>query len=156
MTGNKMLDNIILGVMLAATLITFGLFYYSLKIYERPLPDNGTETAALLEDSKKKTFSEAFKMDKLIVNLKSRTSRLRFLDLEAYLVPFKNRYNDILEQNKPVINDIIIDEASKINPEELNTVSGKLIFENRLRKRINEQLKAALVKDIFFSRFVIQ
>jgi len=151
-----MIDNILIGAMLAASLVTFGLFFYSLKVYQKPLPEESTERAALLEDSKKKVFAEAFKLDKLIVNLKSRTSRLRFLDLQTYLVPFKNSQVDILEENKSVINDIIIDESSRIMPEELNTVSGKLIFENRLRKRINEKMKMPIVKDIFFSRFVVQ
>lgn len=156
MTGNRMLDNILLGAMLGATAITFALFYYSMNIYEKDLPNDADEKQALLDDSKKRTFSEAFKLDKLIVNLKSRTSRLRFLDIQTYLVPFKNSQHDTLEENKAIINDIIIDEAARIKPEELNTVSGKLIFENRLRKRINQQLKVSLVKDIFFSRFVVQ
>lgn len=151
-----MIDNILLGIMVLVTVGTLSFFFYSLNVYEKPLPDNATEQAALMEDSKKAIFSEAYKLDKLIVNLKSRTSRLRFLDLETYLVPFKNRQTDIFEENKPIIHDIIIDEAARILPEELNTVSGKLIFENRLRKRINEDLKAPLVKDIFFSRFVVQ
>lgn len=156
MTGNRMLDNILLGAMLGATAVTFALFYYSMNIYEKDLPNDADEKQALLDDSKKRTFSEAFKLDKLIVNLKSRTSRLRFLDIQTYLVPFKNSQHDTLEENKAIINDIIIDEAARIKPEELNTVSGKLIFENRLRKRINQQLKVSLVKDIFFSRFVVQ
>tara|TARA_Y100000590_G_C15748041_1_gene1023008 strand:+ start:8075 stop:8545 length:471 start_codon:yes stop_codon:yes gene_type:complete len=156
MTGNRMIDNVLIGAMLTASLVTFGLFFYSLKVYQKPLPQDSVERTALLEDSKKKVFAEAFKLDKLIVNLKSRTSRLRFLDLQTYLVPFKNSQVDILEENKSIINDIIIDESSRILPEELNTVSGKLIFENRLRKRINEKMKMPIVKDIFFSRFVVQ
>lgn len=156
MTGNRMIDNILIGLMVGASLLTLGLFYYSLKIYEKPLPQDSVEREALLNDSKQKVFAEAFKLDKLIVNLKSRTSRLRFLDLQTYLVPFKNRQVDILEENKAIINDIIIDEAARIKPDELNTVSGKLIFENRLRKRINKELNGSLVKDIFFSRFVVQ
>ena len=156
MTGNRMIDNILLGTMTAISVATLAFFYYSMNIYQRPLPDNATEEQALLDDSKQKTFSEAFKLDKLIVNLKSRTSRLRFLDIQTYLVPFKNSHHDVLEQNKAIINDIIIDEAARIKPAELNTVSGKLIFENRLRKRINGELNAQMVKDIFFSRFVVQ
>ena len=110
----------------------------------------------LMPISKIPYLSSTLKLDKLIVNLKSRTSRLRFLDLQTYLVPFKNQHNDTLEENKAVINDIIIDEAARMKPEELNTVSGKLIFESRLRKRINTVLRGSIVKDIFFSRFVVQ
>lgn len=156
MTGNRMIDNILLGAMLGATTLTLALFFYTLKLYERPLPDNEAETSALLSDSKKRVFTEAFKLDKLVVNLKSRTSRLRFLDIETYLVPFKNKYHEVLEEKKARINDILIDEAARIKPAELNTVSGKLIFESRLRKRINTEFKERLVKDIYFSRFVVQ
>lgn len=156
MTGNRMIDNILLGLMLGATTATLAFYFYTLKIYEKPLPSDSVERQALMDDSKKAIFAEAYKLDKLIVNLKSRTSRLRFLDLQTYLVPFKNQQLDLLEEKKPIINDIIIDEASRINPNELNTVSGKLIFENRLRKRINNQFKNSIVKDIFFSRFVVQ
>ena len=151
-----MIDNVLIGLMVGATTAALGLFYYSLNLYEKPLPDNATEQQALLDDLKKRTFSEALKLDKLIVNLKSRTSRLRFLDLQTYLVPFKNSHHDKLEESKAIINDIIIDEAARMKPSELNTVSGKLIFENRLRNRINQKLNGSFVKDIFFSRFVVQ
>ena len=52
--------------------------------------------------------------------------------------------------------DAIIDIASNMAPEELNTVAGKVILEERIRKRLNDFFGKSLVKEIYFSIFVVQ
>ena len=156
MTGNKTLDTIIMALSIAATLATAGVFYYTENIYKRPLPKDEVELAKLKEDVKNVSVPESYKLDKLIINLTSKTKRLRFLDLEAHLVVFNRKYISQLEEAKPIVNDIIIDIASGMAPDELNSIAGKLIFENRVKKRINAHFKEQVLKELFYTKFVVQ
>ncbi len=156
MTGNKKIDTIILGISTLMTLAVLGTFVYTEIIYERPLPDGEEEKANLLASSKNSTETGHYKLEKMIINLNSAGSRLRFLDVEMHLVPFKESYNDIFEQSKAFISDSVIDITSNMRPEELNSIAGKILLEDRIKKRLNSYYKKTYVKGIFFSRFVVQ
>ncbi len=156
MTGNKSIDTIILLIATLITGATLGIFVYSEMLFERPLPSDAVEKEKLIEDSKVAVAPDIYKVDKLIINLNSATRRLRFLDVEVNLVPFKSNSIEIFDSKKFYIKDAIIDIASNMAPEELNTVAGKVILEERVRKRLNDFFGKSLVKEIFFSRFVVQ
>ena len=49
----------------------------------------------------------------------------------------------------------IIDITSGSDPDELNTVAGKLLLENRLKNIINKILGKKIVSEILFTTFVI-
>ncbi len=156
MTGNKGLDTIILLLASLITAGTLGVFVYSEMLYERPTPSDQEEKVKLIEESKVSVAPDIYKVDKLIINLNSPTKRLRFLEVEVHLVPFKNDYLETLESKKFYIQDSIIDIASNMAPEELNTVAGKVILEERIRKRLNDFFGKSLIKELFFSQFVVQ
>ncbi len=156
MTGNKSIDKIILLLTLAASITAAGVFIYTEMIYKRPLPNNEAELAKLKDETKNNFLPESFKLDKIIVNLPSNTTRLRFLDAEIHLVIFDKNDSAILEENKAKINDVIIEVASSMEPDELNSISGKLIFENRVKSRINGFLSKIIIKELFYTKFVVQ
>ena len=156
MTGNKLIDNIILGLSALVCAGALGIFVYTEILYQKPRINNEVEKEKMMEEGKKQVFPSPFKLKKMIINLPSHTKRLRFLDLEAHLVPFKPEYHDILESSRPPIRDAVIDIASKMEPDELNSISGKILLENRIKKRINQILSKKVIKDIYFSKFVIQ
>ncbi|MAF78065.1 MAG: hypothetical protein CME63_05770 [Halobacteriovoraceae bacterium] len=156
MTGNKSLDNILLLIASLITAATLGIFVYSEMLYQKPLPSDEIEKQNLIEDSKVSVAPDIYKVEKLIINLNSASRRLRFLELEAHLVPFKSNSLDIFEAKKFYVKDAIIDIASNMAPEELNTVAGKVILEERIRKRLNDFFGKSLVKEIYFSIFVVQ
>ncbi|MAE57589.1 MAG: hypothetical protein CME69_01845 [Halobacteriovorax sp.] len=156
MTGNKTIDNVIVLLVFLATAGALGTFVYTQMIYKKPLPTNEQGLAELKEDTANITVPESYKLDKIIVNLPSRTRRLRFLDVQIHLVVFKQETISILENQKAIINDIVIDVASNMEPEELNSVSGKLIFESRVKNKINETLNMPAVKELFYTKFVVQ
>ena len=156
MTGNKSIDTIILLIASLITAATLGVFVYSEMLYQRPTPSDAEEKSKLIEDSKVAVAPEIYKVDKLIINLNSPTKRLRFLEVEVHLVPFKNDYMEKLDAKKFYIQDAIIDISSNMAPDELNTVAGKVILEERIRKRLNDFFGKSLIKEIFFSRFVVQ
>jgi flagellar FliL protein len=156
MTGNKTIDTVILALAFIATATATGVFVYTNKIYKKPLPSNEVELQRLKDDVKGISVPESYKLDKIIVNLVSKTRRLRFLDIEAHLVVFNGQDIAILEENKAIINDKIIDIASGMTPDELNSIAGKLIFENRVKKAINGSFGRPIIKELFYTKFVIQ
>lgn len=110
----------------------------------------------MLSDAKETSYPESFKLDKLTVNLKSRRNKLRYLDAVIHLVPFKSKDNEKLEQIKSQIHDVIIDVSGKMEPEEINSVLGKILYEDRIKKGVNGLLGKDAIKDIYFSKFTVQ
>ena len=136
--------------------MTVLLFVYTQVIYDPPLPDNEWENRELKKDSRKKVVTKSFKVDKLIVNLPSRRTRLRFLAVAMHLVPFEENEIKEIKKKEVLIKNVIIEQASKFEANELNTVSGKVILEGRLRKKLNALFVQKMIKDIHFSLFTVQ
>jgi flagellar protein FliL len=156
MTGNPKIDRIIVGISTLLCLALFGVFLYTEVLYEKPLPENKQEYEKMVAEAKGQTLSESYKVDHLIINLPSQSKRLRFLDINLHITPFKPTDHKILEENKSLINDVIISTASLMEPNDLNTISGKILLESRLRKNINTKLEKDIVKDIYFTHYVVQ
>ena len=157
MTGIKAVDTIIILLLLIATGGTLGVFVFTAKLHEKPYMDDQVEKEKLLEDSKKVIFVTPYKFDKMTVNLKSkRSTRLRYLDVEMHFVPFDGDISEKMDLMKAEVKDAIIDITGHMRPDEINTVSGKIIYESRLKKEVNKIAKKKLIKKIFFSKFVVQ
>ncbi len=150
------MNNIIGILSVVTTAATLGLFIYSTSIFEKPMPDNSIELTALKTDSSKVVVNEAYQVKKIVINLKSPPERLRYLDVTAQLVPFKAETIPIMEKNMAFIKDTFIKIAGEMTPEELNSISGKILLEDRIKRTINSTIKINLVKKIFFTDFVIQ
>ena len=99
---------------------------------------------------------KVFKVEKLIVNLPSPRTRLRYLAVTTHLVPFRENEIKELKKKEAQIKNVIIEQTSKFKPNELNTISGKVILENRLKKALNAQFPTKIIKDIHFSLFTVQ
>ncbi len=155
MTGKPLLDKILLTLAMLSTISVLGLFVYTDIIYQKPLPDDKKEFQKLEAESKKVNVSKGFALKKITINLKS-TRKLRFLSTEIVLIPFKESQLQIIEDNQAMIRDIIIDAGSNMTAKELSSITGKIIFEETLKERINKTQKKPLIKEVFFSNFVIQ
>lgn len=155
-TGKKTLDLIILGIATLMTGAVLGVFVYTEILFEKEAPSEAAEKEDLMLFAKNNAGNDNFKIDKIVINLAAEGSRLRFLEIEMHLVPFKSRYNDVFERTKAYINDAVIDVASNMQPAELNSVAGKIILQDRIRKRLNSYYQKDIVKEIFFSSFVVQ
>lgn len=154
-----MIDTVLLVLLALASAAGAGVFIFTNVIYEKPLLSDAIEKALLLKDAADKTFIPSIEMKKKIINLAGRRGRLRFLDMKISLVPFKKQQrdaNDKVEEKRAEISDIIIDISSRMSPGELNTISGKILLENRLKVKMNEILGKKYIKKILFTRFVIQ
>ena len=69
---------------------------------------------------------------------------------------FNAKYIDLIDNQKSEVLDVIIDVSGRISPHEINTVLGKILYENRLKLGINKILSKNAVKDIYFSKFTVQ
>jgi flagellar FliL protein len=61
-----------------------------------------------------------------------------------------------MKTNVSVVLDRLIVISSKMGADELNTLTGKILLEDRLRKDINTIFGKPVVKSIFFSRYTVQ
>jgi flagellar FliL protein len=160
MTGKKALDMILLALMIVATLAVTGLFYWTEKIYKKPLIDQDKEKAALLKESDNKTLPVFYKLDKTTISLIPKsgayTPRMHWLEIEIQLALFKEADTGFVKAYQPVVIDRIIDISSKMGPEELSTLSGKILLEDRLKREINKALNKTVVRSIFFPRYIVQ
>ena len=160
MTGKKLIDMILLGVMILATLAVVGLFYYTEKMYVKPPIDENAEKAALMSSIDAKGIPTFFKVDKMTISLvpknEAANSRMKWLEVEMHLTLFESKDLDMLKANLPLLQDRIIDIASKMGSDELNSLTGKILLEDRLKKEINKALKKPVVKNIFFASFIVQ
>jgi flagellar FliL protein len=160
MTGKKSLDMILLAIMLLATFAVSGTFYWTEKIYKKPRIDESKEKSALMAENDPKSLPVFYKLEKIIISLvpknDARASRMRWLEIEVQLALFKESDTGFVKSYQPVVIDRIIEISSKMGPDELSTLSGKIILEDRLKREINKSLNKIVVKSIFFPRYVIQ
>lgn len=143
-----------------ATLAVVGLFYYTEKMYVKPPIDENAEKAALLTSIDAKGIPTFFKVDKMTISLvpknEAANARMKWLEVEMHLTLFESTDLAMLKINLPLVQDRIIDIASKMGSDELNSLTGKILLEDRLKKEINKALKKPVVKNIFFASFIVQ
>ncbi|EQC44636.1 flagellar basal body-associated protein FliL [Bacteriovorax sp. BSW11_IV] len=156
MTGNRTIDTVIMALTLLLTMATAGLFIYTEKVYKHPVPSDAAEKERLMQDSAQYNALTTTKIEKLIINLDSPTKRLRFLEVEVNFVTFKESGAKDITENNAIVNDTIIRLANEMPPEELNSISGKILFENRIKRALNDFYGRPVIKEIFFSSFVVQ
>lgn len=160
MTGKKLIDTILLGVMILATLSVVGLFYYTEKVYKKPPINEDAEKQSLFTAVDAKAIPTFFKVDKMTISLLPRNeaanARMRWLDIEMHMVVFEKDDVGLMKAYLPAIQDRIIVIASKMGPDELDSISGKILLEDRLKREINKILKKPVVKNIYFPHFIVQ
>ena len=157
MTGNRKVDILIL---VSSVLVSLGAIIgllYARVAYQRPLPSDTAEKEQLLSDTRERNYIGNYKVDKLIINPYSRsTGRLRFLSVEMYFRPFHTDQVDYFKNHKAFIHDAIIDIVGHMTPEELNSLYGKILLENRIKRRVNALFSRPTLREVFFTRFVVQ
>ena len=156
MTGKPIIDKILMALNLVVIIGALGLVVKANFLTEPPPIDPVAQEKMLEAEINTARDVKYFKLDKLTVNLPSKNKRLRYLDVEIHLKPFKNSQLSSIEQKKSRISDSIIDIVSKMTPHELNTLSGKILLEQRIKSRINKLYPMPTIEKIFYSRFIIQ
>ncbi|MFZ8932736.1 MAG: flagellar basal body-associated FliL family protein [Bacteriovoracaceae bacterium] len=162
MTGNKIID-IVLGALsiITAVLVIYIFYISSETLFNRQTPEDLAELERLKMEGMALSFPRSYDLKKIVVNLKSKSKRLRFLEVDMHITPFDEIDTEKLESNKHLLRDEIITLAGSMYPNDLNTVTGKLVFEEKIKQRFNDTLATAIgkkktVRKIYFTRFVVQ
>lgn len=143
-------------VNLVVVLAGAGLVYYAHNMIKPEPTNQTTELENLKTGAMEQAQVQAVPMKKFVVNLHSRGTRLRYLDVEMNILPFHNDQKELIKASEHVFKDVVIEIASHLEPEDLDTLSGKILLENKIKKQVNAKLGEPVVKQIFFSGFVVQ
>jgi flagellar FliL protein len=152
-----MVQKILIIVNLVIVLGGAGLVFYSHNMMGPPKTDQAAEALALKEGALASTQIKPVALKKFVVNLHSGSTRLRYLDIEMNVLPFHEDQKQIISDNEHVFKDVVIEIASHLNPDDLESVTGKILLENRIKKQVNAKLgDPPVIKQIYFSGFIVQ
>ncbi len=156
MTGKPLFDKILLGINALVALSAAGMVFYSHNVLKREPTDQKAEETALVQTAVAENQIQAYNFKSMVVNIYSEGTRLRYLDVELGVLPFKEADKAIIKDREYVFKNALVDIAGRMTPEELSSVTGKILLESRLKKTTNEALGAPVVKKIFFAKFIVQ
>lgn len=152
-----MLQKILILANLVVVLAGAGLVFYSHNMIKPEPTNQAAETEKLKAEAIAQTQVQPVPIKKFIVNLHSRSSRLRFLDIEMNVLTFNDEQKEIVKAHEYIFKDVVIEIASYLEPDDLDSVTGKILLENKIKKKVNEKLgEIPVIKQIYFSTFVVQ
>lgn len=151
-----MVQKVLIILNFVIVLAAAGIVYYSHNLL-KPEPTNQTLEAQNLKDKALESSQiQPVPIKKFVVNLHSSGTRLRYLDLEVNVLTFHEDQKEIIKANEHLFKDVVIEIASHLGPDDLNTVTGKILLENKIKKQVNARLGQPVIKQIYFSGFVVQ
>ncbi len=156
MTGKALIDKIIVLVALVFALGSVGLVYYSHKMIKRVPTNQAEELENLKNDAKAATQQKPYAVKQMIINILSNGNKLRYLDVELNIQTFEENQKIMLKRHEHVIKNAMVEIAAEMSADDLNSVTGKILLESRVKKVVNEKLNDTVVKQIYFSRYVVQ
>ena len=152
-----MAQKILIIVNLVTALAGAGLVFYSHSMIKPDPTDQVAEAEAIKTDAAATTQLRPVPIKKFVVNIHSKSSRLRYLDLEMNILTFQEDQKEIIKANEHIFKDTVIEIASHLDPEDLESVTGKILLENKIKKQVNTKLgDSPVIKQIYFSGFVVQ
>ena len=152
-----MVQKVLIILNLVIALAGAGLVFYSHNVIKPKPTDQAAEAENLKKDALAGTQIQPVPIKKFVVNLHSKSSRLRYLDLEMNVLPFTEEQKGIIKANEYIFKDTLIEIASRLDPEDLDSVTGKILLENKIKKAVNKKLgEPPVIKQIYFSGFVVQ
>ncbi len=149
-------QKILLIINLVVVVAGAGLVYYSHNILKPKPTDQVAEAESLKNSAVEQSQVKSVPMKKFVVNLHSRGTRLRYLDVEMNILPFHDDQAALIKASEYIFKDVLIEIASHLSPDDLDTLSGKILLENKIKKQVNAKLGEPVVKQIYFSGFIVQ
>lgn len=141
---------------LVFVLLAAGVVIYSHTMIKPAPTDQVLEKEKLQKDAIQGAQLQPVPIKRFVVNLHSRATRLRYLDLEMNVLTFSEEQKQIIRSNEHIFKDAVVEIASRLSPEDLDTVTGKILLENKIKTRVNQKFGQPVVRQIYFSGFVVQ
>ncbi|NUN06936.1 MAG: flagellar basal body-associated FliL family protein [Bdellovibrio sp.] len=114
----------------------------------------GRELASLGESE---DFSPlVYTMDKFTVNLDGQPKRTIRIEVNLQMLG-KEGFEEVMEpENRAKARDRIVRMLNEKNFTDLDSIQGKLFLKDKIAGEVNGILRRGVVKDVFFSDFVVQ
>lgn len=123
-----------------------------------------TDAKAEADSDSKAMFST--ELNDLVLNITNSKGREKLMKLSFAIKSPEETIEAIIENNRAEIIDVVITQISARSSEELLTVGGKALLKEELIEEINrvindstatnEDIKSNIVKELFFTSFVIK
>jgi flagellar protein FliL len=154
---------IALIIILILALAGGGYFFYQNSKKEEQT--SATAAASKAEEKEYKDFYQV-QINDMVLNITNTKGREKLMKLSFTINSIEDEIEQLMDQNKPEVVDLVISLISSRNSEELLTVGGKELLKEELIIEINSILNRAIgdnssykkdsVKNIFFTAFVIK
>ncbi len=118
----------------------------------------------LAEEKKKNEDGQAttaagpliYTMDKFTVNLEGEPKRIIRVEVNLEMLN-KDGFEEIINSdNRAKARDMVVRVLNEKTFGELESIQGKLFLKDKIAMEINEILDKGVVKDVYFSEFVVQ
>lgn len=133
------------------------LVYASTLAWQSPkITEEMLETTQGSKSEDERYTPYIFTMDKFTVNLGGEPKRIIRLEVSLQMLG-KEGYEEIMSpDSRAMARDKIVRVLNDKSFSELETIQGKLFLKDTIAMEVNSVLKEGVVKDVFFSDFVIQ
>ena len=114
----------------------------------------GEATAAHAEEEGRAPLLQ--KLDKFTVNLGGDTKRVIRLEVNLEMLN-EESYDEVMDISRiPKIRDRIVSILNDKSFPDLEGIQGKLFLKDRIASEVNGLLDKGVVKDVYFSEFIVQ
>ncbi|MBF0207821.1 MAG: flagellar basal body-associated FliL family protein [Oligoflexia bacterium] len=146
------------GLNLLLGLLTIGLFFYTGFIYRPAKIDDKTEFNNFKQRSNVETNSiSIYKLERFTLNLYSSQTTPHYLDIEMHFhLLSESEAGSLIDKNKPIIYDRIISIINATTLDEVNSVTGKIILEERIKTAVATAVGRPVVKSVYFAIFTVR
>lgn len=132
------------------------LVYQSTLGYHSPVEREPAAFEELKKERKDGELAESvmFTMPPFTVNLSGTPRRLIRVEMTFEMLD-KEGFEEIV-RNSPAARDSIVRILNRKTFDDVETIQGKLFLKDQIAVALNQSLKNGVVKDIYFSQFLVQ
>jgi flagellar protein FliL len=154
------LGKILLPVFAALNLLVVGvggfLVYQGTIGYSAPTLREPAAHEEIMKERAAAGVGEAvlYTMPAFTVNLDGTPRRMIRVEM-AFEMLDRDGFEEII-RNSPAARDMIVRILNRKTFDDVETIQGKLFLKDEIAVALNQSLKAAVVKDIYFNEFLVQ
>jgi flagellar FliL protein len=153
------LGKILKVVFLVVNLVVLGAgaaFVYTTTVGYHPAVVTNEEVLAQLEKERGQVASKPvlYTMDKFTANLDGFPTRVLQTQLNLEMLD-EDGFEEVVTMGSQA-RDLIMRILNGKRFQEVETSQGKLFLKDQIRTALNSQLKRGVIKDVYFSEFVVQ
>lgn len=162
--GKGLIIALIALIIILILVLAGGGYYFYQNSKKSEVESASTPTKAADEKEYKEFYQ--VQINDMVLNITNTKGREKLMKLSFTINSIEDEIEQLMDQNKPEVVDLVIALISSRNSEELLTVGGKELLKEELIVEINHILNRAIgdnssfkkdsVKNIFFTAFVIK